>query len=319
MKKEEIITSVNRFAHKSAFKIKKYSPEILLVTGIVTGAASMVLACKATLKVNEVLEPAKDTVDKIHGVVDGEIEIAAEAEYTKADARKDLALTYVQTGGQLLKLYGPSIILSGLSVTCILASYNIINKRNVALTAAYAALDGTFKTYRERVKDRYGEEVERQIRMGTTVDEIEVTELDAKGKEKTTKQKVESYDISSNDYAKVFDKYREDGTLNGNWTTDPYHNLSFLKAQEAWATYKLQADGYLLLNDVYESIGLEPTKAGMVVGWIYDEKNPVGDNYVDFGLYDGDECTAVDFKGLGLVAKPIPLDFNVDGNIYSRM
>jgi hypothetical protein len=57
----------------------------------------------------------------------------------------------------------------------------------------------------------------------------------------------------------------------------------------------------------------------MVAGWIYDENNPIGDNYVDFGLYDGNECTAVDFKGLGLVAQPIPLDFNVDGNIYDRM
>lgn len=319
MKKDEIIKSVNRFAHKVVFKTKKHSPEILIGVGIVSGVASTIMACRSTTKINDILDPAQDTINKIHGVQNGEIAIADDAEYTVEDARKDLVITYVQTGVKLAGLYAPTIILGTISVTSILAAYGIIRKRTAALTAAYAALDNTFKTYRNRVKERYGEEVERQIRYGTTVDEIEVTELDAKGKEKTTKQKVESYDISATDYAKVFDKYNENGEINPNWTPDPYHNLSFLKAQQSWATYKLQADGYLLLNDVYDALGFEPTKAGMVVGWIYDEKNPVGDNYVDFGLYDNGECTAVDFKGLGITAKPIPLDFNVDGDIYSRM
>jgi hypothetical protein len=319
MNKNEIMKTVNRVAHKALFKVKKYSPEILMTTGIIGGVASAVLACKATIKLDEVLEPAKNTIDQIHGVKDGTITIAPDAEYTEEDARKDLMITYVQAGVGVVKLYAPSIILGALSITSILAAHNIIRKRNVALTAAYAALDETFKTYRGRVKDRYGEEIEKQIRYGTTVDEIEVTETDEKGKTKTKKEKVESYDISANDYNRVFDQHNPDGSVNPNWTYDPYHNLNFLKAQQNYANHRLQADGYLLLNDVYDMLGFPQTKPGMVVGWIYDEKNPVGDNYIDFGLYDNGECTAVDFKGLGIQAKPIPLDFNVDGDIYSRM
>jgi hypothetical protein len=318
MNKNEIVKVVNRTAHKVLFKAKKYSPEILTGVGILGGIGSAVLACKATTKIDEVLDPAKDTIQKIHDVQDGIITVP-EGSYTADDAKKDLAITYLKTGVAVVKLYAPSIILGGLSITSILAAHNIIHKRNAALAAAYTALDGTFKTYRNRVKERYGEEIEKEIRYGKTIDEIEVTELDEKGKEKTSKEQVASYAIGADDFNKVFDKHNADGSMNDNFTNDPYHNLAFLKAQQAYANYKLQADGYLLLNEVYKMLGMPETKAGMVVGWIYNEKNPVGDNYVDFGLYDGDECTAVDFKGLGLVAQPIPLDFNVDGDIYSRL
>ena len=63
--------------------------------------------------------------------------------------------------------------------------------------------------------------------------------------------------------------------------------------------------------------GFEPTKAGHVVGWLYDEKHPVCDNYVDFGIWDIDaEPTRRFINGL---ETNIILDFNVDGNIYEMM
>jgi hypothetical protein len=291
----------------------------LLVTGIVGGIASAVLACKATTKIDEVIEEEKMTLEKIHGVQDGTIKLKEGAVYTDEDARKEIVITYGKMAGKMLKLYGPSLILGTLSVTSILASNNIIRKRSAAISAAYAALDTTFNAYRDRVRERYGEEVENDIRFGKKVEEIATVEVDEKGKENTSIEQVVSYDVSPDDYNKLFQKYNDDGNINDNWTNDPYHNLAFLKAQEHMASDRLRANGYLLLNDVYESLGLPKTKAGMVVGWIYNEKNPVGDNYVDFGLYEDGECTAVDFKGLGLVAQPIPLDFNVDGNIYDRM
>ena len=53
----------------------------------------------------------------------------------------DLTLIYVQTGVKFAKLYGPSVVLRALSITSILASNNILRKRNVALGAAYVAID----------------------------------------------------------------------------------------------------------------------------------------------------------------------------------
>ena len=81
-----------------------------------------------------------------------------------------------------------------------------------------------------------------------------------------------------------------------------YCNLMFLKGQQELANLKLRTQRYLLLNEVYEMLGMKPTKAGAVVGWLYDEKNPTGDNYVDFGIQD-------------IVDQQILLDFNVDGYI----
>ena len=83
------------------------------------------------------------------------------------------------------------------------------------------------------------------------------------------------------------------------------------------ANQKLQTQGYLFLNDVYKMLGFKPTKAGHVVGWIYDEKHPIGDNYVDFGIYDiENEATRRFMNGL---EQNVILDFNVDGNIYDLL
>jgi hypothetical protein len=319
MKNNKLMNSIGGVINKVVFKTKKHSPEILLATGIAGGIASAVLACKATTKINDVIEEDKEVLEKIHGVQDGTIPLKDGAEYTEEDARKEIAITYCKMAGKLLKLYAPSLILGTLSITSILASNNIIRKRNAAISAAYAALDTTFNAYRDRVRERYGEEVENDIRFGKKVEEVATVEVDEKGKEKTSVEQVVSYDVSPDDYNKLFQKYNDDGTINDNWTNDQYHNLAFLKSQETFATYRLQAYGYLLLNDVYKMLGMPETKAGMVVGWIYDKKNPVGDNYVDFGLKDENGESIIDFSALGMVAQPIPLDFNVDGNIYDRM
>lgn len=97
------------------------------------------------------------------------------------------------------------------------------------------------------------------------------------------------------------------------WSNDSETNLTFLKTQEQYATEKLRAQGYLFLNDVYDMLGIARTKAGQVVGWVYDEKNPLGDNRVDFGIYDEHNRDFVNgYKDTAL------LDFNVDGNILGK-
>ena len=60
-------------------------------------------------------------------------------------------------------------------------------------------------------------------------------------------------------------------------------------------------------------LAIPRTKAGQVVGWIYDEKHPIGDNFVDFGIIDiNDERKRAFMNGY---ERNILLDFNVDGNI----
>lgn len=98
------------------------------------------------------------------------------------------------------------------------------------------------------------------------------------------------------------------------WRNDSEYNLMYLKQQQKYANGVLKEQGYLFLNDVYDMLGIPRTKAGQVVGWVYNEENPNGDNFVDFGIYnEGNE----DFVN-GFGKNPL-LDFNVDGNILDKM
>lgn len=310
MKVKEIINSVSYNAHRIGFKIKKASPEIMVVAGVVGVVTSTVMACKATTKVNDILEETRKQVDDVHNVLDSDV--VSEDEYTNDDAKKDLAIIYTQTGVKLIKLYAPSVLVGALSITGILASHKILKKRNVALTAAYATIDRSFKEYRGRVVERFGKELDRELRYNIKAQEIEEKTVDKDGNETVEKKTVSVVDPNMySDYARIFDN----GSMG--WTKDPEYNLMFLKLQQNQANDRLRAQGYLFLNDVYDMLGIPRTKAGQIVGWIYDKENPVGDNFVDFGIYDIYNEKACDF--VNGRERSIVLDFNVDGNILDMI
>lgn len=309
MKKFDITTKVTRGLNKAGFQLKKHSPEILIVAGVAGAVTSAVMACKATTKLNDILEESKEQVDKIHEAMEHPENLPEE--YTEEDGKKDLTIVYTQTAVKLLKLYGPSIVLGGLSITAILTSNNIMRKRNIAIAAAYTAVDKSFKDYRGRVVERFGKDLDRELRYNIKKEEVEETIVDEKtGKEKTIKKTIDVANEVS-EFAKFFD----DGCTG--WTKDPELNLAFLLKQQAFANDKLKANGYLYLNEVYDMLGIPRTKAGQIVGWIYDEKNPIGDNYVDFGIFDSNKVKNRDF--VNGYERTILLDFNVDGNILNLM
>lgn len=310
MKNGKFMNGVNRTLSKAGFQIKKHSPEILIVAGIAGVVTSAVMACKATTKINDILDQTKEEVGKVNDALTNEK--IPENVYSKEDAKKDLAIIYIQTGVKLVKLYGPSLILGALSITSILASNNILRKRNVALAAAYAAIDNSFKEYRGRVIERFGKDLDRELKYNIKAKEISETTVDENGKETTvtkTVPVVESEEPS--DYARFFCE----GCAG--WTKDPEMNLVFLKQQQNWANELLKTRGHLFLNEVYDMLGIERSKAGQVVGWVYDETNPNCDNYVDFGIYDiYNERKRAFVNGW---ERSILLDFNVDGDIYSLL
>lgn len=305
--KTTIMNSFNRTLNRTVLKVKKYSPEILVGAGIIGGVVSGVMACKATTKIDTILDDTKEKIDIIHaGMENGSVN---GTEYTLEDGKKDLAIVYAQSGLKLTKLYAPSIILGGLSITSILAGHNILRKRNVALAAAYTLVDKSFKEYRGRVIERFGEELDRELKYNIKREEVETTVVDENGKEKKVKKTIETIDGLSeySEYAKFFDEscYA--------YEKDPELNLTFLRLQERNANDRLQARGYLFLNEVYDMLGIPRTKAGQMVGWVYDEKDPNGDNYVSFGLYETNKPKVREFvNGYETV---ILLDFNVDGVI----
>ena len=302
--KTEIMKSVNGVASKAVMKLKKHSPEILVMAGIVGTVVSAVLACKATTKVAEILDETKGTLDTIHegmetGAINGQ-------EYTTEDGKKDTVVVYAQTGMKLAKLYAPAIILGTLSITSILASNNILRKRNVALGAAYAAIDKSFKEYRGRVIERFGEQVDTELKYGIKAKKFEEIEVDPEtGKEKKVKKTVMVADPNlQSDYAVYFD------SKSRNYETNPDYNRMFLKAQQAFANDKLQTRGHLFLNEVLDDLDLPRTPAGQIVGWTKDGP----DGYVNFRIVEVERETED-----GRHEPALLLDFNVEGNIWEKM
>ena len=292
---------------KVELKAIKHSPEILAGVGVVGVVGSLVMACKATTKLSDILEDSKEQLDKIKEVA---ADPAYEEKYTQDDAKKDTTITYVQTAMKVTKLYAPSVILCASSLGCLLASNNILKKRNAALSAAYMTVDKSFKEYRKRVADRFGEEVEKEIRYNIKAEEI--TKVDENGNEVTETVKVMDGTDDPNsysDYARFFDESC------AAWQNDAEYNLTFLKAQQQYANDLLKARGRLFLNEVYRMLGIDETKAGQVVGWVYNPDNPTGDNFVDFGIYNMQRERVRAF--VNGYEPNILLDFNVDGVIWN--
>ena len=310
MSKLDIMSSLTTAFHKTKFQIKKHSPEILIVAGVAGTITSTVMACKATTKLDSILSKPKEDIDRIHkGMEDGEI---CGEEYTLEDGKKDLTIVYTQTAVKVAKLYAPAVLLGAASLACIISSHNILRTRNVALATAYTALDKGFKQYRGRVVDRFGEAVDRELQYNVKSEEIEERTVDENGNEKVEKKVVKTY--TPNDHS-VFAKCFDETCCN--WTRDPDLNLFFVKQQQSHANKCLQERGHLFLNEVYDMLGFQRTKLGNQFGWIYDKENPMGDNYVDFGIYDLDDERKRAF--VNGYEQSIWLDFNVDGDILSLM
>ena len=310
--KTELMNNVTRSLHKVGFKLKKHSPEILVAVGVVGTVASVVMACKATLKVNDIVEEAKDLVEDIHEGVEQEKYTADGELYTQEIANRDLFIVYAQTGWKFIKLYGPSIALGAASIGCMLASNNILRKRNVALAAGLAAAETSFKEYRGRVIERFGKDLDRELRYNIKAKEIEERIVDENGNETTVTKTVQVAEPSAQSLYSVI--YYE-GNLG--WTKSPELNKVFLLQQQNYANDRLKAQGYLTLNEVYDLIGAQRTAFGQIAGWVWTEDSSIGDNYVDFGIFDVHSKSAAAFTN-GFEQSVI-LDFNCIGNILEYM
>ena len=301
MKNIKLPAGINRAVNKVAFKMKKHAPEILVIAGVGGTIVTTVMACKATTKIDEVLAENKEQIAKTKNYVE---ETGFSDKYTEKDYQKDLTVMYTQRGLKLFKLYAPAIAVGTISITAILAGHNVLKKRNVALAAAYEVVNKNFKDYRGRVIDRFGNELDRELRYNIRKEEVEKTVIDEKtGKERTVKEITEIADI-----AKFFDE-----SCPG-WTKDPEYNLMFLRNQQQYANDLLESRGYLFLNEVYEMLGIQRTRQGQVIGWIYD-KNVI--DKVNFGIYN--IANPANRRFVNGYERSILLDFNVDGDILNAI
>lgn len=272
-----------------ALKLKKASPHILTGLGVVGVGATAIAASKATLKVGLLVDDAVSYNEHINTL-----------EYeTKADKAKDRLYFYGNTAWKFTKLYTPTLIIGGFTISSIIGGHRIMHQRNVILGASYAALDSAYKKYRDTVVERFGEDVENEIRTRSEFVSRDTNE----NTDDITREELEDSPLEGDPYIRLFDEF------NPNWQRNADMNLHFLKISQAQMNDKLRVRGHVFLNDVFDQLGMPRTPAGAVTGWVRD--NPHGDGEIDFGLY---KQTNVDF--LNGNERSVWLEFNVDGVVY---
>jgi hypothetical protein len=289
--KNKVTSQVGR----QALQTKKHSPTILFAVGVVGVVTTVVLASQATLKMEQILEEAEKNKVEIEDAEALEVE-----DYDQEDANKDRALNRIQTAVKIGKLYAPAFAVGVISIGCLTGSHVIMRRRNIALTAAYAALDKGFREYRARVVDELGEEKDKDFRFGTIDREIAV-DTDEGVAVKTVKERNPN---GMSMYARLFDR---DTTQN--WNPQNMYNQAFLRSQQNYMNDLLNARGHVFLNEVYDALGLERSSAGQVVGWVKGH----GDGFVDFGILRNLQTGQSFING---DERSIWLDFNVDGVVY---
>ena len=274
---------------KAVLASKQSAPTLYFVGGVIGVVGATVLACKATLKVEEVIDDHEERSSEVRvharsGSVD---------EYSK-----NMTRVYVETGWKMTKLYGPSLLLGGASIAALAGSHKMMKTRNKELGFALAAASKAYQEYRARVRDEIGEEREEKIYQG-------YTNVKKDGKLTPSSDLVDPRML--NPYRFVFDRSCPD-FVDGS----PELNRLFLQAQQEHWQHKLRTRGHVFLNEILTSLGIDHTPEGALAGWVW---NGEGDNYVDFGLYTCEE-NILTWEGERDI---VYLDFNVDGSIWDKI
>lgn len=291
---QKIPNSVSSKVGRSTLLSQKHAPTVLFGLGVLGTIGSTVLACRATLKLDEIVGETENNLSLAHRM--------SSPQYSETDRQGDVALIYVKSTTKIVKLYAPSVALGVVSIGALTASHNILQNRNAALAAAYLAVDKAFTEYRERVVEKYGHEEDLKLRY--EMEAVEVTNEETGKKEKL----LHATPGAASMYARFFDEY------SSSWSKEPEYNLLFLKCQQNYANDLLKSRGHVFLNEVYDMLGIKRSQAGSVVGWVISRD---GDNYIDFGMFDADNSGSRDF--INGREGSILLDFNVDGVIYDKI
>lgn len=303
-------TILTRAGGRTKLFLGKHSPEILVGGGVILMGVSIYFFCKATLKAQPEKELHRKEMDAIRSTAQSDREEGMlsldEIDRREAHELFDERRHYAW---EMIKIYSRPFSIATCGALMIFSGFKIINGRYIKVSGAYNLLQESYNNYRERVRNEYGEEKDREFFYGMKRTEEEAIIEDENGNKKKITQTVLEPDKSipqCSPYARFFDEYSTQ------WTNNPEYNLLFLRGRQNYANDKLRTQGHLFLNEVYEMLGLPHTQAGSVVGWVYDKDH--GDNFVDFGIYDlKDEIKRCFVNGY---EPSILLDFNVCGVIH---
>lgn len=281
------MSKLTRFVGKSKISLVRNAPTLAIGAGVVGLVGAIYLSGKAAIKTQSIIEDykkelndedeaylelkqiEKDHPDRYKKLVEkhGEVD-----ENSHVMSKIGITLRYA---GKVLKVYGPTIAIAGLSIASIVYGRNAFQKRITSLAAALQVTQATFDRYRKRVAEEHGEEAEVELykssvkshleRMGNQIDSIEDT-----------------YDARNNVSRTVFARWYDQN--NANWTNKPGENRLFIVATQNYFNDILQRRGYVFLNEVYTHLGFQPVPEGQTMGWIVNEDRP--DTVIDFDIFN---------------------------------
>lgn len=288
---------------RTGLKIQKQSPAIMFATGVAGVVTTVVLASRATLKLDDVLNVHEDKLVKAEN-----LHSSGHPDYSDSDYSADKTKIFVQTALKITKVYGPAFIVGVASVGCLTGAHVTLNRRYAGAVAAYAAVEQGFREYRERVLSDVGADKDREYRYGTDTKEIYSEKKN--GEPVVDLVAVPAISAGTSIYARFFDP------TNANWNAQAEHNLYFLKMHQTYLNQLLQARGHVFLNEAYDALDLPRTKEGQIVGWLKD--STTGDNFVDFGIWDDKNMDRMMDFVCGR-EDCILVDFNVDGIVFDKI
>lgn len=276
---------------KVSFKIEQKAPEICLAIGIAGVITATIVACKATLSVKDICDDAKKKEEELKSDHENTVSVDENGDIqddvvSEKELKNEIGKVYIDAGWSIAKLYAPAVIIGSIALALLLKSHFTLVSRNIALAAGYAALAKEFDEYRQNVIDRYGEDVDKELRFNINKEAIK------EGIEPSKKKETALIPART--------RFIFDETTSDLWQKSLVYNIDFLSLTEHNANELLRAKRHLFVNDILEMMHMDPIQSGQDNGWIYD---PMIEHKIVFTTYTTGDNSGIWFE------------LNIDGDI----
>lgn len=281
----KLVAKLGPVATKAAMKISAKSPAILVGAGIIAGAAALVEVFRKTPEGAELIEKHAAKLEQIEDAKENP-ENYTHDDGTPVDEKsyvvdkKHATKVMVKEG---FKLYWKAILLSIISVVCILGGFKILSGRLATVSAAAASYLAENRKLSENIITKYGEAEYRNLlysdKEKMAAEHVDIPLTDAEKADPWRKYKMPDPDVDS---AFSF-PYNEDTVDEKHWMPSKIMTIMHLKSvQENLNTMILPSKVILTENEVLEATGLSRFKSAIH----HDELFVHGKSVINFGIDD---------------------------------
>lgn len=274
------MSNMSRFVGKTKLSLIKNSPSIAIGAGVAGLLGAVYLSGKAAIKTQDIIAEHREEIKN----EDEAYETVIVARKDKPEAYPDITeqthntaklSIHMETGVKLLKAYGPTLALAGLSIASIVYGRNIFQKRLTSLAAALQITTATLDRYRSVVAEEHGEEEEKELFKSATKKHLERMANQIDSFEDVHDAR---HNVSRTAFARWFDQ------TNAMWTNQPGENRFLISSAQNYFNDILNRRGYVFLNEIYTHLGFQPVPEGQTMGWIRNEEFP--DSVIDFDIFN---------------------------------